>query len=180
MNEIIQLLDILAWPVVVLTLALLFRIQLIALIERISSIKHGKTEIALNEKLKSIADKGSNNDTPKETPSTETDEKKLIYDLLDLDPLSAILVTWVEFNRIGRELLGIEPRSSNAVHLIGGLRDREYISDHDADILNMIRGIRNDAAHLRSDDIDLQTATKVCVILLQIISDLEGKHNQAG
>jgi hypothetical protein len=175
MNYLIQILDILVWPAVILTLALLFRVQLTALIERINTIKHGNTEINLNEKLKSIVEKGDTAEPRKEIALEEDGDGQLIDNLLDVDPLSAILVAWVEFNRIGREILGIDFKSSNATHLISGLKKKEYISAHDSEILNMIRGIRNDAAHLRSSEIDINTASKVCVLLQQIISELKMK-----
>ena len=175
-DAIIRLLQVIVWPLTVLYLATVFRAQIAALIGRVTRLKRGELEIEFNEKLQQIADKAQ--------PDVETAFKhllptdpnaKIIYELLDVDPLSAILASWVRFTEAARQRLGDPSAPLNGMRLISELEKREFISSDDAKILHMFRGLRNDAAHRRHIPVDPVTAEKVCLVLLQVAHELDTK-----
>jgi hypothetical protein len=171
---IIRLLQVVIWPLTVLFLATAFRAQIAALIGRVSRVKRGELEIDFNQKLQQIADKAEEDVQAAQKHLLPSDpHARLIYSLLEVDPLSAILAGWVRFAEAARKRLGDASPMLNGMRLIGELQKREFISDHDAEILHMFRGLRNDAAHRRNFYIDPVTAEKVCLVLLQIAHELD-------
>ena len=180
MNELVNLIVGLAWPAVVLIVFFSLKGKFGALIDRTKHFKHKDTEVGFNEQLNLIANKAD------ETPLLETTEveptkiEELVNALIEIDPYSAILAAWVHFSESARDLLDSDSdKKANPARLIEALSRHNYINYHDAEILNMIRGLRNDAAHHRSAEVDSVTAWKVCKILL-VISDELTKKQEAG
>ncbi|MDA3799858.1 MAG: hypothetical protein PF692_12340 [Kiritimatiellae bacterium] len=176
MDYIIKIIEALAWPVTIIVLAKMFQTQLTGLINRISRLKHGDTELSFQKQLQEIADKAElkhNPDSRQEHLIPDDEETTLVFKLLNVDPLSAILVAWERFSDAARKRLGDESPMNIGLNLIRKLNQQNLIDEPDLDILNFIRNVRNSAAHARDTYVDKETAQRICSILLQLANELE-------
>jgi hypothetical protein len=173
-DAIIRFLQVIVWPLIVLYLANVFRAQIAALIGRVSKVKRGQLEIDFDRKLEQIAEKVQGDvETAFKHLLPSDPNASIIYNLLDVDPLSAILAAWVRFSEAARTRLGDPSAPLNGMRLITELEKRQMISHEDAEILHMFRGLRKNAAHRRNTSVDPVTAEKVCLVLLQIAHELD-------
>jgi hypothetical protein len=178
MDELVKLIMGLAWPTVVLTIFFNMKNQFCALIDRTKHIKHKDTEVSFNEQLQEIAAK------VKEQPRIEpvisaptTDIEQLVSNLIRVDAYSAVLAAWVHFSKAARDRLDSpSAESASPARLIDALRREDLITSHDAEVLHLIRGLRNHAAHYRSTEIDQETVWKACRVLLVISDELANKE----
>lgn len=178
MVEILKLLVGLAWPAVVLTIFFTMKNQFCALIDRTKHIKHKDTEVIFNERLQEIAAKVEEQPRIESMISAPTTEiEKLVSNLIRVDPYSAVLAAWVHFSKAARERLdSLSAESSSPARLIDALRREDLITSHDAEVLHLIRDLRNHAAHYRSTKIDQETVWKACRVLLAISDELANKN----
>jgi hypothetical protein len=176
MNNFVELITNIAWPTTVLVIFFTLKKNLSALLDRTRRVKYGDTQVDFSERLREIA-----NSSAEETLSDNNNNESipplddLVVKLIEVDPYSAILVSWVRFAEVGREVLGDIDSMKNAVILIRQLQEGDFINQKDADLLDMLRQIRNDAAHHRSVDVDQDSAYKVCKVLQVLASELTEK-----
>jgi len=177
MDDLVKLFVGLAWPAVVLTIFFTLKSNFSALIDRTKHIKHKDTEVIFNERLREIAKKVE--EAPRiEAPTSEPSEiEGLVSSLIEVDPYSAVLAAWVHFSEAARSRIeSPSAKNSSPARLIDALLHEDLITSHDAEVLHLIRGLRNDAAHYRSPEIDEETVWKACRVLLVISDELAGKQ----
>lgn len=179
MQILVDLVAELAWPVTTLVIFFCLKTQIGELIGRMRKLKHGDTELAFDEQLLKAAEaaddagKLDKSKAAQQEHAELTRPEKHLADLAKLDPLSAILAAWVHFTDAANAALRIQgSKRSNSLQLIRSLEDEGLIETEDAKLLNMIREMRNDAAHNRSSDITPSTAWKVCRVLIQLADEL--------
>lgn len=175
---ITKIVPALAWPITTLIIFYSLRSEVAALLKGIRRLKHGETELEFNERLQEIVDVAGGDSKLLMPPASKGGETQvLISNLLQVDPLSAILAAWVKFSNAAQLVLEVEEgKSPSPLRLINSLLKHHLINDHDAEVLHMIRNLRNDAAHGRTNDVDLETACKVCRVLIVISDELESKR----
>lgn len=177
MDELVKLIVGLAWPAVVLTMFFTMRNQFCALIDRTKHIKHKDTEVSFNERLQEIAAKVEEQPRIEEVTSAPTEIEELVSNLIRVDPYSAVLAAWVHFSKAARDRLDSpSAESASPARLIDALRREDLITSHDAEVLHLIRGLRNHAAHHRSTEIDQETVWKACRVLLVISDELTNEE----
>ena len=173
MSDITSLISALAWPATVLFIFWCLRKNLSGLLDRTRSVRHGDTQVDFNEHLREAADASAKEALQESNGSSaNTPLDEMIADLIEVDPYSAILASWVKFLEAARSAVGDSKSSSNAVILINKLRDQNRISEQDAELLNLIRRLRNDAVHHRSEDLSQSTAYKACMVLQTLSKEL--------
>jgi hypothetical protein len=177
MNNIVELISNIAWPTTVLVIFFTLKKNLSALLDRTRRVKYGDTQVDFAERFREVANTSAEeNLSPNDTNESIPPLDDLLMDLIKVDPYSAVLVSWVRFAEVARETLGDADSMKNAALLIKQLEEQDYITKPDADLLNMIRHLRNDAAHRRSQEIDQESAYKVCKVLQVLTSELNNKN----
>jgi hypothetical protein len=188
MDELVKLIVGLAWPVVVLTIFFTMKNQFSALIDRTKHIKHKDTEVSFNERLQEIAAKVEEQPRIEAAASAPTEIEELVSNLIRVDPYSAVLAAWVHFSKAARNRLNTaSAEGASPARLIEALRRENLITSHDAEVLHLIRDLRNHAAHHRSSEVDQETVWKACRVLLVISDEITNKkqpnktaHSMAG
>lgn len=173
----------LAWPAVVLVLALTLRTSLVDLIVRLRKFKHKDTEIEFEERVKEIEAQVA---PVKKSPSTPTQTGRLeqidrLYDMVTISPRAAIVEAWIfvesALSRIASQIEGFEKnwRSIPSTALLGILRDRGVIEDRIYKALQEMRMLRNRAAHTEEIALTADGASRYLDLAKEVISTLEEK-----
>ncbi len=180
----ISLLQIVAWPLVSLTLAYWFKTEICGLLKRISTLKHKDTELHFErEALVHAADK-IQKDSATEHASFSTPEAQKTFAILEIDPNYAVIAAWVEFELAAREKLSaIAPVTSSRINdrpvpigrIIDELFRREVIDKSDYDFLRLLRDLRNGVLHHPEFEVDEVTARKAATALLTLAWELKNK-----
>jgi hypothetical protein len=170
-----------AWPLVVLVIAFMFKNEIAALLKRIKKVSHKDTNIDFVEEL---AEATQSWEKPKslvfKNSKPEIDIERL-YSILAIDPSSAIVAAWVEFEKAANDVISRDnpERGTGAVPIykvISVLLEREYIDKSDADFLNVLRQLRNKAAHGFLDNEDFkETAQRAVQVLIQVTAEIQEK-----
>ena len=179
MEHLTNIISSLAWPVTILIIAWKFHAELIALIQRIGKIKHGKTEIDFSE-LKQAVAKVESQHEKKEMNETGNSDFQQVNALLTVDPYSAVIYSWIQFAEAGRRLVDgpTDHRTSDSTIVQKLLRKKE-IDRSEYDLIKQIQHIRNMATHRRNVGLDELTAFKVTSILMQLTNEFNRKSNQS-
>lgn len=136
-----------AWPLAVFAIAFMFKHEIAGLIKRIKKVSHKDTNIDFAEEL---AEATQSWDKPKSSiwknlkPEIDTER---IYSILAIDPSSAIVAAWVEFEKSANDILTKDDSEMGSgfipVHkMINSLLKKEYIDKSDADFLNGTAAIK--------------------------------------
>ena len=178
LDQVVILISAIAWPLTTLTIFFSLRSEIASLVDRIKRLRHGETELDFNERLKEIVEAA---EELQESPPIKIEDSTfdgVIAELLKIDPFSAILASWVEFSNTAHSALKIPDDRArlSPLRLIEKLEEQKLISEQDEDILHKIRGLRNHAAHQRTENIDHETAWKVCRVLQVICQEITSKR----
>jgi hypothetical protein len=158
----------LAWPIVSLVIAMVFRSELRALLHRIKKGKVGPAEFEFEETIAAIRDRVGKT----ETRSPEIDPA--IVSLADRDPRSVILNSWLTIEAIVELIVAKQAtqeerrdaRSAALRVLHRLLRDKpEYV-----DMYNDLRMLRNQAVH----DVDFSPRASSVIEYVSLTSELTG------
>ena len=142
----VEIIKALAWPLVTLAVALIFRMQLRLLLGRIKKGKVGPAEFEFEESVKALRDEAAEL-TDKEPPKLPPTTLKH----LESNPRDAILAAWLEVEQSIRRLLEVKGFATHAtaspLRSIQkaqslGIVDQIYI-----DLANELRHLRNRATH---------------------------------
>ncbi|MFO1460717.1 MAG: hypothetical protein U1G08_15095 [Verrucomicrobiota bacterium] len=171
---IIAFLQAVAWPAVVVTLALTFRSDLAALLGRISTFKHKETELQFGRELAEAADE-VRRESSAGAEYLSTPEARKILAVLEIDPKAAIIAAWVEFESAARaalpQKLGSE-RPSPIPHVIDALLASGRLHKSDAEFLGVLRRLRNAVLHSAEAPVDQEMGYKAVTALLVMAWEL--------
>lgn len=180
-KTIIELIDKLIWPLVLLLIVIIFRKPLAGLIPSITSIKYKNFE-AHFEKLKNDAEKG----LPGKSRLPISAVIDRFNDLLIISPNTAVSVAWAEvilsaykliekkFPELRAELLNTETPFKNIQNL---LRKGNLVESKQLEILNELRLIRNKIAHARDFKLDQGKAREYVTIALKLKTLLDKRRS---
>ena len=152
-DNLIKLLDILAWPATVLVILYFIKDKLPELFQRMSSLEVGSFKAEFNEGLKELEEIA-------ETPSTQTtsylyDSKAIqLQKLAEISPNGAVVDAWREV-----ELASLSAALHNGLNVRGPkgrvagnaaikeLSNAGVINDKMAAVYKQLKNLRNQAAH---------------------------------
>jgi len=177
-QPIIELLRVIAWPIVVLTIVFLFRRDLSGLLLRVSSLRHNATELKFGEELATAADKVAQA-TDENGAYLSTPEAQKTLSILEISPSSAVIAAWVDFERAAREVSELPLRKNNRpvfiVDILDELVERGRLDSSDADFVHVLLKLRNAVLHAPVDELDRATAEKAIHALLLMTYELRSK-----
>ncbi|SFJ73399.1 hypothetical protein [Methylophaga sulfidovorans] len=171
MDNIISLIDILAWPIFMLIFVLIFKSDVSNLVEKISSISHKETKVDFT---KAVSDASKNLDISGSGESLDAE-----WDLEASFPRGSIIESWLRVEDAIREYNtrhGIESdpkkpfRNSNLV--INSLF-YEQLGKGTLQMLNNLRVLRNEAVHLSDKSITQEAAKEYKSMAEKVISTIE-------
>ena len=152
-DNIIKLVEALAWPGTAIFFALLFRTQLTSLVKRVSAVEAGGIKAAFGAQLsevREIQELSEDSETPKMFDSKANSLRKLA----DLSPNGAVVDAWREV-----ELATILAALNAGVSVKGGkgrvsgnaamqaLREKDVLPESMVILFIKLRELRNKAAH---------------------------------
>jgi hypothetical protein len=172
-----SVIESLAWPAAVITLAVLMRGQLAQLIEGIRSFEWDKLKITIGERLHQVSEKLEN--VP-EAPPPIQGESRHLAELAELDPRAAIMAAWASVESEVLKLMskvGITPskvftKNANALYA-QGLLDQTTMQN-----LASLRSVRNDAAHAPDREIHTYEAMIMVDTCNKIVAQLQETGEQ--
>ena len=142
----------LAWPLAIVTIALVFRPQIRALLSRIKRGKFGPAEFVFEEEIKELAEERSllANQNPSQPPLAPVETASV--SLAAANPRAAILEAWIGVEASVNQLVKtttlpkfVHPRDFSGV--VRALARNGVIAAEDISLINEIRALRNQAAH---------------------------------
>ena len=174
-DQIIRLIDILAWPSTALFLIWLARKQIRLLVPLIERIKYKGVEIEFSKRVAQIAEDVG------ESPlleSGESEETARIYALADISPASAVLEAWKGLERAAQERVRqLVPEGETYRDPLG--RPVDYLNfkgvlvPSAASAARDLRILRNDAAHAGADDVSREDAIQYAAVANRIRTQIE-------
>ena len=174
-----ELLKATAWPITTVVIAVLFRTEFRALLQRIRKGKIGLTEIHFAEEVKELA-----NDVQEITITPGTGALTLRPELVSLatsNPRVALVGAWIEIETaltsLARKhgLLNDQTRR-NTTALVRALANADLIPKNHVPAFMVLRGLRNDAAH----DSDFNPSEEAILGYLEIAERLKQLVLDAG
>ncbi|MGY2095700.1 hypothetical protein [Pseudomonas simiae] len=152
-DHVIKLIEVSAWPVTAICLALLFRDQITGLIKRISAVEAGGVKAAFGAELQEVKDIQDRAEDPLLPKSFDSQASRL-QALADLSPNGAVVDAWREIElatisaalTAGASVRGGKGRvSGNAA--IKALKENEMLTEPTLALFEKLRDLRNKAAH---------------------------------
>lgn len=157
-----------AWPILILAIALIFRDPVTKLIGRITRIKHGDTEVGLDEQFQELL-----------TPANEEQIPDLVQpiELQRRTPIDAVVTSWVSVERAIEHLYGNFPIASSSttnrpystIRATRTLANAGAISHSTLMQIDELRRLRNLVVHhpeesLSEDSVQLYVANAAAVV----------------
>lgn len=184
MEHLIKILEILAWPIVVLVAMPLFKGDLGSVLRRLVRVETSAAKMMFNEELKQVEEKISS--TP--APSTEESSKWLseMKQIAKLNPRAAIIEAWTSIE-IACVELGMVQGATMPRFSPKALEQFLYeIPDFDNEMIKRVmnlRGLRNRVTHGMDADFEFIDAEKYIELADKTVSALnaanKSKHADA-
>lgn len=176
MEHIIELIRILAWPVVVLMVTIFLRKPIKSALSFMKKVKYGEVEVEFDSQLKQIKNEVA-----------ASNEKQIVirsllradvYRLVDVSPSAAIIEAWKDVIHIAEEKAQeLAPSDNKARQLRNNpLRHLAYIGalhPRTTEVIRMLQDLRNKAAHAPSHLIDRSNALDFIELSISIISQIK-------
>jgi hypothetical protein len=164
----------LAWPVAAIVIAVLFRKQLRALLERIRKGKIGPAEFEFEQEVKELVEQTP---APLQLP---TPTAAPTVSLATNNPRAAILEAWLRVESSAHRLSyysGSTPPSTsrNTTNILRSLGKTGLLSSDDIALFNDLRGLRNQAVH----DVDFRPSPDSAIQYVQLADGLQDRLNRA-
>jgi hypothetical protein len=150
---VLEYVKALAWPLVVLGLALMFRAELRDLVDRIRTFKGMGFEAQIAEKLSRVAAKAEKIEKASGLNTSKRVEERSIGE----SPLERLLGAWREVEVLAYEIgraRGAAHSVKNVGQLVRELHRDGLVTDDLVEIARGLQGIRNDIVH-RQEGISL-------------------------
>jgi len=164
----------LAWPVAAIVIAVLFRKQLRALLERIRKGKIGPAEFDFEQEVKELVEQAPaplQLPTPAATPTVS---------LATNNPRAAILEAWLRVEGSAHRLSyysRLTPPSlpRNTTNILRSIAKNDLVSSEDIALFNDLRGLRDQAVH----DMEFRPSPDSAIQYVQLADGLQDRLNRA-
>jgi len=170
-----------AWPLSVLTIALIFRKQLAQILKLLIRIRYGDFEFEFDREFSKLEAKAQAIPISTSRPSHESDREKLLR-LAAVSPQSAIVEAWrmVE-NRLvevaHQHRLKLAPAVwAMPMVLTAFLQHAEILTEAQSDLLPNLRALRDKVAHHPKDNkVSMDEAIRYSDLALQLVASIPDK-----
>jgi hypothetical protein len=174
-----QVLSAAAWPIAVVVLALVLRRQLTAVLGRLSHVKVGQFEAALEKEIAKLQE------LPDVTiPPGEAEKVKQTAEIIgEKSPIESIIRAWVEVERALEELWSIVSGATSGGVTVGAIQKRGLISTSEASEIRDLRSIRNRLVHNPDEPISAGAArlyTSRALAIAAVLRQRIAEQKQAG
>lgn len=182
-DNILSLVETLAWPVTVLILVLLFRQEVGGLAKRLSTLKYKNVEAKFDKELRE-AEKAALQVTPHldsehlETVDEESERVSLgrLERIAQVSPRAAISEAWMEVEQAAQQLAAnAEPPGvvKYSPYALGEfLSNKGIVDDAAASFYNQLRSVRNKAMHTRDFVIESEEAERYFELAMGLVAYL--------
>lgn len=166
LDGIARILDIIAWPLVVVFSVLILRAPLTALIPLLKKLKYKGLELEFERELEALAKESSESVKKlKQNPEAQEENISLVEDSQDIPPRDMIMESWIALQATAlstaKNYKLLEPgRPINAFSIVKILHDYDVISKDDYNNINKLRRLRNQAVHEADFAISKEEAAK--------------------
>ena len=174
---ILNIIEALAWPAVVMLVVWKVRLKPSDIPRFIKSLKVGGAEIEFREHLEEVRESAEELTIPAASPEAE----KVIpveaeYELAQLSPAGAILRAWqgveAELHALARRK-GIEDQPRKIFRLIDALGQRQILAPEILELLHGMRRLRNDAVHIPGEEITPGMAVEFQILTENVIRHIQ-------
>lgn len=178
---IAKLVEFLAWPVAAVVLVAVLRTELRQLLPHVKKLKAGPVEAEFEREVKELQKEVSAQPAPVPLPEGLTAERQMLFQLVQVNPRSAILEAWRGVEEAALRLVqskGLyvsERDARSAFAVIRAIGSANVLSAEDFALYHDLRGLRNQAAHAT----DFTPTTDVALSYVGLASRLRGALEQA-
>lgn len=180
MDNLIKLLDVVAWPTVVLIVTFMLRKPIKALLPFVENIKYKDFEVKFRKELDQVKEEAQEAGIE---IKTEIGDQTEIYKLIEISPTSAILEIWKELEISARQKVEeLAPRDTKFKNLlqrpIAYLEHTGALIPSTARAVRDLQSLRNQAAHskelklTKEDAIEYVALSKAILKQVEAISEL--------
>ena len=155
MENFVELVKALAWPVAAVWLGYLFRTEIRTLLGRVTSLKHGDTEIGFSQSLAKAEKAASELKNQKldnhEETSEELSQKELLYRLVEISPRAAVVEAWTLIETAAQKsgiTSGSVIKRTYPKMILDKLINTGQFSPNSIELIDQLRQLRNKASHL--------------------------------
>lgn len=180
-KEIINLLNVIAWPLVVLSLGITFKKSINDILNRLRGAKYKDIEIDFQQKLiesEEIIAKANaeNHQLPIKATAMSTDFLNNIKNLSEVSPRSLIIESWLQLetviNNLSKENFQGSPKQ---ILNINSLVDNKIIDKNDMDVYKNIRNMRNNVLHNYDFKIRSNEAIEYALLVYRLMENIKNK-----
>jgi len=178
MDILLKFVEVLAWPITILLLGLLFRHELRGIIRRLSHVKYKEWEANFQKDIREAEENAKKIPViDKTSPKiAESSEYERILRLIEISPRSAVTEAWREVElataRAARSTgLNVEGQIAGTRHIYQ-LAQRNIIPEGIMPVYTQIRRLRNKIAHTFEFEIDSVEAERIVELALGIAAEL--------
>ena len=178
LDSLVLFIDVLAWPLVVLALALIFRKSLVALIPLIERIKFPGGEVNLRERLEETRSQAERSLPFQGPPSI--DER--IQDIAETYPRGAVIESWLLIERELTDLaegldVPISPSQRMSPRQVArALVTAGILDDSLGRIVNDLQTIRNSVVHSTGVSPSRDDAREYATTAARVVTAIRGKR----
>ncbi len=176
---IIELIQILIWPVTVLVIFLLLRSQIEQLFPSLQRFSYGGLELDFSRQVQELSLRARQSLPAPAANSDLQAERQHLIDLAAVSPRAAVLEGWLQVERAAldaakRHSLNLPSREARSPLLLGqALEDASIISDNTTAIYHRLRNLRNIAAHANQFLIDPDLAIEYTDLAVRLTEYLQ-------
>ena len=160
---LIRLIEAIAWPAAIVFVLLSFRSELRRLLPLMRRLKAGPIEAEFEREILDV--KQEFEQIPFETfdPDEDADSNKKLIELANISPRSAILESWINLESALRQAVLQKagspiPDMSSPLRLVKAVEQLNLVSSIEVDLLNDLRGLRNQAVHFSDSGLSSSAA----------------------
>ena len=175
MEQIVNLIEVLIWPVIFVVLVWWKRKQIGGIFSSIKTFKFRDIEINFSEKIDQMKKNVEDSQTVEVTPIIE---KNKLYESIEISPASSVIEIWNTLERSASNkvsnLLPVDESFKDPLN-----RPFEYLDYKDAlpynisSILRDLRNLRNQAAHLGTREISRQDVLQYAEVAARVWRHIE-------
>lgn len=180
LDFIAKMTDTLAWPILVLIIALIFRRQILQTISSLKSFRFGNAEAKFEQGLQDATEKAQAIEpASEEIVQASTPRRNELLRMAGASPTGAIIEAWKDVEQAVRELarnnnlLTENNRPQPAFNLIRLLAREELLPKPESETISELRVIRNQAAHLNDYVISKDQASRYVDLADRIVDSIQ-------
>lgn len=176
-----KLIEFTVWPIASVILVLLLRNEIKSLLPHVKKLKAGPVEAEFEREVKELLKETGTQPTLVPPPEGLTAERQMLFQLVQVNPRSAILDAWrgieeAAVRLVQEKALYVSERDArSAFAVIRAIGSANLLSPEDFALYHDLRALRNQAAHAT----DFSPTTDAALSYIGLAGRLRGALEQA-